>query len=258
MTFLLFNAPSSAPISVSLRLSSSFKPKRASSANSTPNPMAKTIPATDLVIDFGKHKGKMLGTLPSNYLRWVSKNLRARDFEHWAKLADQVLQDPVYQDRIEWEFAENFLHGNNAKVTSLLSSTDETTAVSMLLEISERFGWDNEDKAGWSKVNFELLGTSKGGRIPRILDNTDNGEISKNGRIDENQVTRVKARDGVLGEKRRERRERLRLKKEEESLGNFGDRVEVEDKDRTVEIYNPFPGRQALLNKVLNNRRRFL
>ncbi|XVE91111.1 hypothetical protein DITRI_Ditri20bG0128800 [Diplodiscus trichospermus] len=259
MTFLLFNAPSSTPISASLRRSSSFSPK--------------TIPARDLVIDFGKHKGKMLGSLPSNYLRWVSKNLRARHFEHWANLADQVLQDPVYQDRIEWEFADNVLHGNNPKVTTNNSflSTDES-AVSMLLEISERFGWDNEDKAGWSKVNFELLGTSKGGRIPRILDN--DGE-SKSGRRDEKQVKRVKPPgDGVLGEKRRERREKARLKREEEKLGNKhkslgslslrhrddgGVRLESSeriDKVQTVEIYNnPFPGREALLNKVINNRR---
>ncbi|XWS20615.1 hypothetical protein CRYUN_Cryun31cG0117900 [Craigia yunnanensis] len=264
MAFLLFNAPSSTPISLSLRLSSSFKPKRASSASAP-----QTIPARDLVLDFGKHKGRRLGTLPSNYLRWLSKNLRFRDFEHWANLADQVLQDPVYQDRIEWEFAENVLHGNNAKVTtndSFLSSNE--SSVSMLLEISERFGWDNEDKAGWSKVNFELLGTSKGGRIPRILDN--DGE-SKNCGREEKEVKRVKPGDGVLGEKRKERRQRVRLKREEEKLGNklkswgsFGqgvdggvrlERSQGFDKNQSVESYNPFPGREALLEKVINNRR---
>ncbi|XP_021297171.1 uncharacterized protein LOC110426295 [Herrania umbratica] len=263
MTFRLLNAPSSSPISLSLRLPSSPKPRRASSASAP-----RTIPATDFVIDFGKHKGKMLGTLPSNYLKWMSKNLRARDYEHWANLADQVLQDPVYQDRIEWEFAENVLHGNNAKLTtndSFLSGNQ--SAVSMLLEISERFGWDNEDKAGWRKVNFEVLGTSKGGRIPRVADMND-GE-SKSGR----EGKEVKPGDGVLGEKRRERRERVRLKTEvkleikQKSGDSFGhgvdggvrlDRSQGSDKDRTVEIYNPFPGREALLKKVRNNRRRFL
>ncbi|OMO65539.1 hypothetical protein COLO4_31154 [Corchorus olitorius] len=203
----------------------------------------------------------MLGTLPSNYLKWVSKTLRARDFEHWAKLADQVLQDPVYQDRIEWEFAENVLHGNNAKVTtndsSFLSGNESNGgSVSMLLEISERFGWDNEDKDGWSKVNFELLGTSKGGRIPRMT------ETSKRNGSKEKQLEEVKMKyeDGDLGDKkRRERRERLRLKREEgNKLENKQKNTDGVDKDRTVEIYNPFPGRQALLNKVLNNRRRFL
>ncbi|KAJ4959076.1 hypothetical protein NE237_026187 [Protea cynaroides] len=105
----------------------------------------------------------MLGTLPTKYIKWVSKTLRARDFEDWAKLADEVLQDPVYRDRIEWEFAENILNGNTR------SSITESP-VSDLLEISERFGWNNEDKVGWSKIDFALLGTTKGGRIPRIGD----------------------------------------------------------------------------------------
>ncbi|PQP99289.1 uncharacterized protein Pyn_15323 [Prunus yedoensis var. nudiflora] len=111
----------------------------------------------------------MLGTLPSSYLRWVSKNLRAREFEDWAKLADQVLDDAVYKDRIEWELAENVLNGNR-------SSALGAGGVSELLEMSERFGWDNNDKIGWSRVNFELLGTSRGGRIPRLRRNEENGE----------------------------------------------------------------------------------
>ncbi|XVF86220.1 hypothetical protein PTKIN_Ptkin18bG0022900 [Pterospermum kingtungense] len=231
MNCLVLNGPSSTPISLSLRLiSSCFEPK--------------AIPARDIVIDFGKHKGKMLGTLPSNHLRWVSKNLRGREFEQWANLAGQVLQDPVYQDRIEWEFADNVLQGNinNAKVT-------RRSAVSMLLEISERFGWDNEDKDGWSKVKFELLGTSKGGRIPRILDN-DNG-------VDKKQVKRlrVKAEDDDKRKERRERR-RLRLKREEEKKKKNGVTVRLKRTsqgfDDKVEIYNPFPGREALLNNLLN------
>ncbi|KAK8274718.1 hypothetical protein V6Z12_D10G091000 [Gossypium hirsutum] len=80
----------------------------------------------------------MLGTLPSNYLR---------NYERWAKLADQVLEGPVYKGRIEWEFAENVLSGNNAKG---IAAKDESSV--SLLEMSERFGWDNEDKDGWSKV----------------------------------------------------------------------------------------------------------
>ncbi|KAK9923970.1 hypothetical protein M0R45_032363 [Rubus argutus] len=64
---------------------------------------------------------------------------------------------PFYRDRIEWESAENALSGNRSNAGG----------VSELLGISERFGWDNDDKVGWSRVNFELLGTSKGGRIPR-------------------------------------------------------------------------------------------
>ncbi|KAK8500291.1 hypothetical protein V6N12_068780 [Hibiscus sabdariffa] len=215
------------------------------------SPAPSSIPPTDLIIDFGKHKGKMLGTLPSNYLRWVSKNLRAGDNERWAKLADQVLQDPIYKDRIEWEFAENVLTGNNAK-------GNDGSSVSLLLEISERFGWDNGDKDGWSKVKFELLGTSNGGRLPRIRGD-------KGGIREAKQVKKAESGDGDLGEKRRERRLRQRLKKEREDVGNGnkhkswaslgdGGRSKGPDADQTVEIFNPFPGREALLNKVLNNR----
>ncbi|KAM1016570.1 hypothetical protein ACFX13_046975 [Malus domestica] len=146
--FRLHTPPSNPPLSHTsphpLRLSCSFKPtkppKPPSLSASTPPPP----PARDRVIDFGKHKGKMLGTLPSAYLKWVSKNLRARDFEDWAKLADQVLDDAIYRDRIEWELAENVLNGNRRNSIA-------AGGVSELLEISERFGWDNEDKIGWSR-----------------------------------------------------------------------------------------------------------
>ncbi|XP_043697294.1 uncharacterized protein LOC122648099 [Telopea speciosissima] len=113
----------------------------------------------------------MLGSLPSKYLKWVSKTLRARDFEEWAKLADEVLQDPVYRDRIEWEVAENILNGNSSSM-----ALGRESPVSDLLEISERFDWNNEDKVGWSKIDFALLGTSKGGRIPRNGDSRSEQE----------------------------------------------------------------------------------
>ncbi|XP_077223668.1 golgin family A protein [Tasmannia lanceolata] len=162
MTLLCFGCfPShsaSLSFSPSLTLSQSFKP--ISSIHR--KPISAKIPARDRIIDFGKHKGKMLGTLPSKYLKWVSKNLRARDFEEWAKLADEVLQDPFYRDRLEWEFADKLLQGEDPRASR------SESPVSDLLEISERFGWDNDDKVAWSRVDFMLLGTSKGGRIPRL------------------------------------------------------------------------------------------
>lgn len=128
------------------------------------------VAGRDRAIDFGKYKGKMLGSLPLRYLKWVSKNLRAGHFEEWAKLADEVLGDPIYRDRIEWELALNVLNGNDAcSRPTIGSSSSRIVAVSELQEISERFGWDNLDKVGWSKVDFDLLGTSKGGRIPRLV-----------------------------------------------------------------------------------------
>ncbi|KAF6157866.1 hypothetical protein GIB67_023267 [Kingdonia uniflora] len=84
----------------------------------------------------------MLGTLPSKYLKWVSKTLRARDYEEWAKLADEVLQVPVYKDRLEWELAEKILTGDDC-----INKTCSTrNLVSDLLDVSVRFGWDNDDK----------------------------------------------------------------------------------------------------------------
>uniref|UniRef100_A0A803PZN8 Uncharacterized protein n=1 Tax=Cannabis sativa TaxID=3483 RepID=A0A803PZN8_CANSA len=199
------------------------------------------IPARDRPIDFGKHKGKLLGTLPSNYLKWVSKNLRARDFEHWANLADQVLQDPLYQDRIQWEFAQNILEGNNR------SSSISKPVSELLLEMSERFGWDNEDKVGWSRVDFELLGTSKGGRIPRV------GGGKSGGKREDLRV------DG------KEERRKERVRKEEKGKGSLGNsdvgnevmmmRLEERKKESEVEVYNPFPGRESLLKKVLQRRK---
>lgn len=209
------------------------------------------IPARDRVIDFGKYKGKMLGTLPSKYLKWVTKNLRARDFEEWAQLADQVLSDPIYKDRIEWEFAQNLLNGD-------VSAAGKQSAVSELLDISTRFGWDNDDKLGWSKIDFELLGTSKGGRIPRLSDSP-------------NKTTGVedkKASDGVdspqeEGEKdnRERRRERIRLQRRKNESGST---ISITQRRASSDHFNPpirsfdtatpsrFPGRESLLKKALS------
>lgn len=213
----------------------------------------------------------------------------------WSERADEVLEDPIYRDRIEWEFAEGVLNGNRVATSSRTES-----AVSELLEISERFGWDNQDKAGWSRVNFELLGTSKGGRIPRRLpttpsDRQDDKDLDEAGRGHGFGVKRGLA----LPEdekRRRERRERLRLKRSDRY--NYGEpyRTEVtgevvkkRDRDANArargrrggggeeeetssdsgsdssswtvgeDVYNPFPGRDGLLKKVLHlNRRRSL
>ncbi|KAB2597312.1 hypothetical protein D8674_000232 [Pyrus ussuriensis x Pyrus communis] len=69
----------------------------------------------------------MLGILPLAYLKWVSKNLRARNFKDWVKLSDQVLDDAVYRDLIEWELAENVLNENRRKTdpsSVVVSSTE--------------------------------------------------------------------------------------------------------------------------------------
>uniref|UniRef100_A0A803M9U0 Uncharacterized protein n=1 Tax=Chenopodium quinoa TaxID=63459 RepID=A0A803M9U0_CHEQI len=199
-----------------------------------------SLPARDRIIDFGKYKGRMLGTLPSNYLKWVSNNLRARDFEEWAKLADQVLEDPVYKDRIEWEYAERLLNGDVVH-----TNTKSEGVVAELLEISQRFGWDNDDKVGWSKVDYQLLGTSKGDRSEGC------------------------SREVGVRERRLERRDRLRMQRRVSNVKNssrFNNVVGEEDEgseyrksnessEQNSGVYNPFPGRETLLKKALNRRR---
>lgn len=181
-----------------------------------------------------------------------------------------MLEDPVYRDRIEWEFAEGVLNGNRALRTE--------SAVSELLEISERFGWDNQDKVGWSRVNFELLGTSKGGRIPRRVPATrsdcrDHKDLlGRAGRGGGHGL----GTKGELGTKedekrRRDRRERLRQKRWDRQRygvtsvrGRKGEDLEDESSDSpsgtaAEDVYNPFPGRDGLVKKVIDlNRKRLL
>ncbi|KAK4394973.1 hypothetical protein Sango_1651600 [Sesamum angolense] len=207
-------APNIIPSTAVLKLSTSsscFLPTTPKSLRSCSTPTrfqisnSKTIPARDRVIDLGKYKGKMLGSLPSNYLKWVSKNLRAGDTEEWAKLADEVLRDPVYRDRMEWELAEKMLNGNGARPNF------RGNAVCELVEMSERFGWDNEDKEGWRKIDFGLLGTSKGGRIPRLGVGVGVG-VGRKCIVEVGNVKEKKKEEKMVveGERRRERRERMR------------------------------------------------
>jgi hypothetical protein len=225
----------------------------------------KPKPARDRVINFGKYKGNMLGTLPSTYLKWVSKNLRAGEFEDWAKFADEVLVDPIYRDRIEWEFALNLLSGN--KASSAVVARSGAVAVK-LQEISERFGWDNNDKVGWSKIDFNRLGTSYGGRIPRLT-NRNSSDANADADADADSKTNKKPSTGMSSSrsKRMERRERQKMRLRSSSGGTHeeveqekedmvADYEEVEDDDIVVDIAvdSRFPGRQALLWKVINRR----
>jgi hypothetical protein len=209
----------------------------------------KSKPARDRVINFGKYKGNMLGTLPSTYLKWVSKNLRAGQYEDWAKFADEVLVDPVYKDRIEWEFALNLLSGN--KASSAVVARSGAVAVK-LQEISERFGWDNNDKVGWSKIDFNRLGTSYGGRIPRLVNRN-----SSNADADADSKTNKKPSTGMSSSrsKRMERRERQKMRLRSSSGGTH-EEAEQEKEDIVVDtvVDGRFPGRQSLLWKVTNRR----
>lgn len=268
---VLFHSPHSAAVTTKtifrISSSSSFRPRRnLSSSNgifstNQSKPLIKklqiieTLAARDTIIDFGKHKGKMLGTLPSSYLKWVSKNLRAGVFEYWAKLADEVLEDDVYKDRTEWEFAEKILHGSDESMralTSVRKSREEVNSVSMLLEISERFGWDNEDKIGWSKINFELLGTSKGGRIPRLR-KANEEEEERGEMVRRREIKKKEEEEDENGWRRKQRRERMRqsLGRDDGKTVNRSEQKGVlgklEDVEKQLEpkIQSPFPGRES-------------
>lgn len=203
--------------------------------------------ARDIVIDFGKFKGRMLGSLPSAYLKWVSSNLRAGDTEEWARLADRVLADPVYRDRLEWEAAEKILSGNAVS----FSSSRGGSAVSELLEISQSFGWDNEDKSGWSKVDFGLLGTSKSGRIPRA-EARGNLNLKEEEEEEEERRNEGSSVGGKRGERRERVRRRMRAKETSASSGIGGTSSPVAG---GAPAGSPFPGREALLKKVLNREK---
>ncbi|RZC89370.1 hypothetical protein C5167_029274 [Papaver somniferum] len=288
--FLASSNPSTTLSTQSRTLFCSFNPSASPSSATRRNISISATPARDKVIDFGKHKGRMLGTLPSKYLKWVSKTLRARDFEEWAQLADQVLVDPVYKDRIEWELAEVLLNGNE-----ISSGKNVKSPVSDLLEISERFGWDNDDKIGWSKINFELLGTSKTGRIPRkaISSSDDDDEDSKGARekkfgglsynkgssgVESEEMMMGYGSSNVGGGSREERREKQRLKRglelrkvkldfvankkkeidhHQHQHQHRSDRDNDDDLMAAVEkpVSSPFPGRENLLKKVLNRQK---
>ncbi|XBI67560.1 hypothetical protein VPH35_046885 [Triticum aestivum] len=169
---------------------------------------ASSRPARDRVIDFGKHKGQMLGTLPPSYLHWVVAELDYGDTLVLARLAREVLDDPVYVDRVEWEHAHRFL-----QVRLRLHDGDGP-----LQEMAERFGWDLSNEDGWGRLDFRLLSTSYGGRIPRKADRRQSTDSGNNrsphggGALFD---TGAADPDGPRG-KRDERRERMRTRREEQ------------------------------------------
>ncbi|WVZ55394.1 hypothetical protein U9M48_006057 [Paspalum notatum var. saurae] len=260
-----------------------------------PPPAPSSRPARDRVIEFGKHRGQMLGTLPPSYLRWVAAELDYGDTAPWAALARDVLADPVYVDRVEWEHAHRFLRGD----TDYDYAYDDGDGP--LQEMAERFRWDLSDEEGWGRLDLRLLGTSYGGRIPRkgaprqsagrsgssgakkgapLFDDGADSDDGAWGKRDERRE-RVRARrekqvrtakmgmlgvnvnagvaaDGVLRSSPRKQAQIRTAKKEILGLGSgsgLGSRAgEMLDEKRASgkgsQGTNPFPGRQAFLDKV--------
>ncbi|MCO5566488.1 hypothetical protein L7F22_020165 [Adiantum nelumboides] len=115
----------------------------------------------DVVIDFGKYKGCKMGTLPSRYLQWLIREAHTPSLTVWGDYAKQVLEDPYYKDRLEWQKIEKLsTRGEMRKDGPLTASVGVKGSMIAL-------GWDLSDHNAWSKVNFSLLGTTIGGRIPR-------------------------------------------------------------------------------------------
>lgn len=256
----------------------------------TPPPAPSSRPARDRVIEFGKYKGQMLGTLPPSYLRWVVAELDYGDTAAWASLARDVLDDPVYVDRVEWEHAHRFLRGDS----DYDYAYDDGDGP--LQEMAERFGWDLSDEEGWGRLDLRLIGTSYGGRIPRKgarMQSTGRSNDSLGGAKKASMFDVGADPDGARG-KRDERRERMRMRREDQvrtsKMGMLGVNAGLQLQDtgapwptpRKVQIRtakkeilglgpgrrggevldekkaagkggqaaNPFPGRQAFLDKV--------
>ncbi|CAI7827265.1 unnamed protein product [Closterium sp. NIES-54] len=75
------------------------------------------------------------------------------DLAEWAELAEAVLADPVYRDRLEWFEYERRLHRDGAAAA---------------VQYARDAGWvDMTDTFAWSGVDMEMLGTSFTKPIPR-------------------------------------------------------------------------------------------
>ncbi|KAK9097535.1 hypothetical protein Sjap_023032 [Stephania japonica] len=215
------------------------------------NVVVASIPARDRVIDFGRHKGSMLGTLPSKYLKWVSRNLRAREFEEWARLADEVLEDPVYRDRLEWEVAERVLMGEfegGGKMRGSIGGEEGGSAGGRRVERRERQRLRRD-------AQVEKL--SKDGVYG--VENCHEGYEDRNGRVKGNSNL-FPGRDGLRREVidgREVLRDAQVHKLSEDGLFDVETRrKQYEDRNGRVEgNSSPFPGRESLLRKVLDSRK---
>lgn len=210
--------------------------------------------ARDRVLDFGKNKGSMLGTLSSRYLRWMTKNLRGTMLDEWAEYAQETLDDPLYMDRIEWEKVEKLLVQSH-DLAQLSSSRDA-------LAPARIYGWDIDNEHAWSTVNFALLGTTKGGKIPRVpvvkepkpkartkRESKPNPPSTRTLKGDSSKWASTPVVDGggslreELDRRRQARRERLSAQRDALLAGSKS----------MKETDSKFPGRGGLLGKLQEN-----
>ncbi|KAL2631112.1 hypothetical protein R1flu_015798 [Riccia fluitans] len=207
--------------------------------------------ARDREIEFGKFKGSLLGTMSSKYLKWMAKNLKNGPLSEWAEYAEEVLEDPYYKDRLEWEKVE--------KLMTMAHDVDRISGNRDVLAPAKVFGWDLENDNAWRKVNFGLLGTTRGGRIPRV----DKSPALKPAAKPEEKKRRVRrqtvsirtqpaslstpeaASEGSL----RDELERRRAMRRDRLITNRSLKAAEVEED-AKRIMNPFPGRDSLVSKV--------
>ncbi|KAG6541110.1 hypothetical protein Mapa_017481 [Marchantia paleacea] len=206
------------------------------------------LAARDREIEFGKFKGSLLGTMSSKYLKWMVKNLRGGPMSEWVEYAEEVLEDPYYKDRLEWEKVE--------KLMTMAHDLDKITGNRDVLASAKVFGWNLEDDSGWRKVNFTLLGTTRGGRIPRVTESAAGAARPVEKKRVRRQTVSIRtqpaslstpesASQGTLRDELARRREMRR----DRLMANRGVKsADIEEEAKRV--MNPFPGRDSLVSKV--------
>ncbi|GJP56473.1 hypothetical protein CLOM_g15542 [Closterium sp. NIES-68] len=123
----------------------------------------RPVPPRDTPVTFGswykeavadRRPAPLLGSLKPGSLRWMMRQLAdSGDLAEWAELAETVLADPVYRDRLEWCEYERRLHRDGAAAA---------------VQYARDAGWvDMTDTFAWSGVDMEMLGTSFTKPIPR-------------------------------------------------------------------------------------------
>lgn len=160
----------------------------------------------------------------------------------WAEYADDVLKDPFYRDRLEWESIEkSFIKSDMRRGRP--PAGDASSLGSM-----KALGWNMEDHAGWSKVNFSALGTTLGGRIPRMppADAAPSVKtVRKNVSEQANRLQQEGAQNSEALSLREELSRRRFLRRERMS-------ATLPAKTPAKKADSVFPGRDALVEKFIN------
>ena len=69
------------------------------------------------ILNFGKHSGKSISQLPSDYLRWLAQQINT-DLEYWAGLAKTELAERGEQEDLQ-AMADDFLRQHGIEPDSI-------------------------------------------------------------------------------------------------------------------------------------------